>query len=155
MTEEWRVIEEFPLYSVSNYGRVKNNSSNHILVGGKDRDGYRQVTLQGKDKQYNRRVCRLVAITFIPNPLKLPQVNHKDENKQNDYICNLEWCTALYNNNYGTKTDSTKKKVRCIETQVVYNGLREAARNNGTSHSTIRRACLKKYKVAGYHWEFV
>lgn len=79
MTEEWRVVEEFPLYSVSNYGRVKNNSSNHILVGGKDRDGYRQVTLQGKDKQYNRRVCRLVAIAFIPNPLKLPQVNHRDE----------------------------------------------------------------------------
>lgn len=89
MTEEWKTIQEFPRYSVSDFGRIKNNNSNLILTGGKDKDGYRQVILSKGKKQYNRRICRLVAIAFIPNPNDLPQVNHKDENKENDCANNL------------------------------------------------------------------
>ena len=98
--EEWRIIEEFPNYSVSNLGRIKNNSNDYILIGGRDKNGYRQVTLQGKNKQFSRRVCRLVAKAFIPNPDNLPHVNHKDEDVSNDNLYNLEWCTVAYNNNY-------------------------------------------------------
>ena len=100
MTEQWKVIEEYPLYMASNLGRIKNIKTNHILVGGLDKDGYRQVTLQTGDKQVCRRICRLIAKTFIQNPDDLPCVNHKDEIKTNDCVENLEWCTYEYNHNF-------------------------------------------------------
>lgn len=77
-----------------------------------NRSGYKRVGLykNGKYKPYN--VHRLVAITFIPNPTNLPVVNHKDEDKTNNNVNNLEWCTYEYNNNYGTKKErlSASKK---------------------------------------------
>lgn len=155
MTEEWRTIQEFPRYSVSDFGRIKNNTSNLILTGGNDRDGYRQVTLSNGKKQYNRRICRLVAIAFIPNPNDLPQVNHKDENKENDCVNNLEWCTALYNNNYGTKAQSTRRQVKCIETGKIYEGLRVASKECGIPHQNIGKACRNGHIAGGYHWQYV
>ena len=153
--EVWKTIKEFPTYSVSNFGRVKNDKRNYILHGGYDNDGYRQVTLSYNGKQYNRRVCRLVAITFIPNPKELPQVNHKDEDKENDCVDNLEWCNALYNNNYGERTQKTRKRVRCVETKTIYEGVRVAARLLHTSHNSISKACKTDGICRGYHWEYV
>ena len=103
--EIWKVISEFPIYSVSNIGRIRNDKTGYILQGGYDRDGYRQVTICYNGKQYNRRICRLVAIAYIPNPQNLPLVNHKDEDKSNDIVENLEWCTIAYNNSYGKRTN--------------------------------------------------
>lgn len=153
--EEWRIIEEFPTYSVSNKGNVKNNKNNYIMQGGYDRDGYRQVTLSVNKKQYNRRICRLVAIAFIPNPNNLPQVNHKDENKENDLASNLEWCTSLYNNNYGTKGQATRRMVKCIETGKIYNGVRVASRESNIPHQNIGKACKNGCIAGGYHWEYI
>ena len=107
MTEQWKIIEEYPLYMASNLGRIKNIQTNHILAGGLDKDGYRQVTLQTGGKPVCRRVCRLIATTFIPNPNNLPCVNHKDEIKTNDCDWNLEWCTYKYNNIYGSRLNSS------------------------------------------------
>lgn len=155
MIEEWRIIEEFPQYSVSDLGRVKNNLTQYILVGGKDKDGYRQVTLSIGKKQYNRRICRLVAIAFIPSPNNLPQVNHKDEDKENDWVGNLEWCTCFYNNNYGSRTQSTRKSVQCIETGIVYEGVRVASRICNVPHQNIGQACRNGRIAGGYHWQYV
>lgn len=84
-------------------------------------NGYLNVMLDGK----TYLVHRLVAEAFIPNPENLPQVNHKDENKENNRDINLEWCTASYNSNYGNHgknisesktgynhTEETKKKIK-------------------------------------------
>lgn len=155
MLEEWKTIEEFPIYSISNCGRVRNDLNQNILVGGYDKDKYRQVTLTYNKKQYNRRICRLVAKAFIPNPDNLPQVNHKDENKCNDVYTNLEWCDAKYNNNYGKRTDSTRKKVKCVETNTIYDGLRVAARKLNLKHAQISKACKEQSIYGGYHWEYV
>lgn len=119
MIEQWKTIDEFPQYSVSNLGRVKNNKTNRIMIGGFDKDGYKQVTISHNKHQYNRRICRLVAIAFIPNPNNLPCVNHIDENKQNDKVINLEWCTFQYNNDYGLRTQKTRRKVKCVETGII------------------------------------
>lgn len=115
--EEWRPVVGFEgLYEVSNKGRVKSlacirRTTNgglkktlpKILTPAISRCGYNQYCLHyynGSKK--NMRGNRLVAMAFIPNPDNLPYVNHKDENKLNDEVENLEWCTPKYNVNYGT-----------------------------------------------------
>lgn len=118
--EIWKDIEEFKgCYLISNFGRVKtikrnvsccgkNRVKSYVVVKEKIKrysdngHGYIVVNLCKNDKNHIRYVHRLVASAFLPNPLNLPQVNHKDENKENNVIGNLEWCTGLYNNNYGT-----------------------------------------------------
>lgn len=154
MTERWKIIEEYPLYMVSNLGRIKNIETGHILIGGFDRDGYRQVTLQAGSKQVCRRICRLVAIAFIPNPNNLPCVNHKDEIKTNDCDWNLEWCTYKYNNTYGDRLKSFSTSVWCVELQRMFKSMREAEKETGVPHGTISRCCRGTLKHAGgYHWE--
>ena len=153
--ESWQIIDEFPIYSVSNIGRIRNDKTGYVLQGGYDRDGYRQVTISYNGKQYNRRICRLVAIAFIPDPQNLPLVNHKDEDKSNDRVENLEWCTVAYNNNYGKRTQATRKKVMCVETGKIYDGVRIASRVCNIPHSNIGISCRSGGIAGGYHWQFV
>ena len=155
MEEEWKVITEFPIYSVSNLGRIRNDKRNYILTGGFDRDGYRQVTICYENKQYTRRICRLVAKEFIANPNNYPCVNHIDENKENDVVTNLEWCTVKYNNNYGSKNDSKRMKIKCVETNIVYDSLRIAEKKLGYAHENLSQAAKTGCIRYGYHWEFV
>lgn len=112
--EIWLPIDGYDGYEVSNYGRIKSLNYNHtnqeqILKSGNTKDGYQQVCLykDGKPKMF--RVHRLVAMVFIDNPNNLPQINHKDEVKTNNHVSNLEWCTAKYNNNYGTRKEKASK----------------------------------------------
>ena len=117
MFEEWRDIEGYEgLYSISNFGRVKslnyyNTGKEKLLKQGKtgrDKDYY-SVALSKNGKLKSYLVHRLVAITFIPNPDNLPQVNHKDEDKSNNCVENLEWCDNNYNSNYGTRNEKVAK----------------------------------------------
>ena len=109
--EIWKPVEGFEnLYAVSNLGRIKSLwfGREKILKPHKVK-GYLQVGLcrNGKIKQFY--VHRLVAEAFLPNPLGLPEVNHKDENKSNnvvsDVVSNLEWCSHKYNSNFGTRNE--------------------------------------------------
>ena len=122
MIEEWRTIEGYEgLYEVSNLGRVRSldmyvkgrygNYRLHkgkVLSPAKDKNGYLKVNLcyNGKDKII--RVHRLVAGAFVSNPDNLPEVNHKDEDKTNNNVENLEWCNRKDNINYGTRTERQK-----------------------------------------------
>lgn len=91
---------------ISNYialkdGTIKNRSTGKIIKPYKMKNGYLQVTLynfMGKHKKF--LVHRLVALQHIPNPYNLPQINHKDCNKTNNSVDNLEWCSAKYNLRY-------------------------------------------------------
>lgn len=105
MKEIWKPIKDFEYYFISNFGRVKSTKfgKERILKLTKDKDGYLIVNLYKNNKSKTFKVHRLVAEAFLPNPYNLPQVNHKDENPQNNIAENLEWCTASYNNNYGTR----------------------------------------------------
>lgn len=130
MKEIWKDVVGYEgLYQVSNLGRVKSleriDNLNHFRKGKiliqHIYNGYLYVSLckNGKIKMY--RVHRLVAQAFIPNPNNLPQVNHKDENKTNNCVLNLEYCDARYNMNYGTaierRSNSNKGKKRSEETR--------------------------------------
>lgn len=118
------------IFQISNTGKVKRfykNGTTNILKGVIKRGGYQGVLLKANGIFKCELIHRLVATHFIPNPDNLPQVNHKDENKLNNNVENLEWCTTKYNNNYGTKgkriSESKLNKtyncyqVKCIETR--------------------------------------
>lgn len=165
MKEIWKDIEGYEgLYQVSNLGRVKSlgnggsNSKERILKQ-LNKNGYFGVCLckEGKPKGFD--IHRLVASEFIPNPDNLPMVNHKDECKTNNRVDNLEWCSAKYNNNYGTRiqriTEKKSKQVLCVETGKTYPSLRQAERELGISHNNISAVCLGKYKTCGgFHWRY-
>lgn len=113
MIEEWKPVVGYEgLYEVSSLGRVRSLDrfyyrlhKGKVLSPTKDRYGYLTVTLNCNGKSKTIKIHRLVAQAFIENPDNLPQVNHKDENPSNNNVDNLEWCTAKYNNNYGTRQE--------------------------------------------------
>ena len=113
MKENWKEIEGFNgKYYISTNGEIYSVPAKRILKTCVSNKGYELVCLKGSDgkrKQYT--VHRLVALTFLLNPENLPLVNHKDENKLNNKVENLEWCTYSYNNSYG---EHLNKKSRTL-----------------------------------------
>lgn len=105
--EIWKDICGFEgLYKISSYGRIKSlhyygGNRVKILKPVKDSDGYLTIGIWKDKKRYSKKMHRLVAEAFIPNPENFPQINHKDEDRENNHVENLEWCTNKYNVNYG------------------------------------------------------
>ena len=172
-------------YQISTFGNVKSlsrqvrhsNGGPKILkermlktrVNGKS--GYREVGLSKDGKQKYHLIHKLVAEAFINNPNQLPVVNHIDGCKTNNDISNLEWCTygenikhAFVNGlSHNNMTDEIaeaghrvqRKQVRCIEDNLVFNSISEAAVYYGIYTSNLSRVCNGKLKTAGgKHFEF-
>ena len=105
--EEWKQIDEFKYYYVSNLGNVKSTrrwsgtkfyEREHLVsLYTNKKNGYVYVSISKNSKSYNIRVHKLVANAFIPNPNNYNQINHIDGNKQNNRVNNLEWCDGSYN----------------------------------------------------------
>lgn len=157
--EIWKDITGYEgLYQVSNLGRVKSlkNDKEKILKPAISSKGYLFVNLYKQQKTTHYKVHRIVAKAFIPNPNNLPQVNHKDEDKTNNCVINLEWCTAKYNINYGTAIERRSKQVLCVETNKIYQSLSEIKRQLGFGIGNIWSCCNSKIKQAyGYTWRYV
>lgn len=94
--EYWKIIPGYPDYEVSTHGRVYSCRTGKMLTGA-DRRGYVRYHLMLEKKMKFVDGHRLVALAFLPNPDDLPQVNHKDHNKKNNNVNNLEWCTNKEN----------------------------------------------------------
>ena len=115
--EQWKDIEGYEgLYQVSNLGNVRSlkfsgGNKVKLLKQNTTKEGYKRVGLCKNGKRKDYRIHRLVAMTFIPNPDNLPIINHKDEDKTNNNVKNLEWCTYEYNNNYGTRNERAGKNI--------------------------------------------
>ena len=169
--EIWKDIPEFEgIYEASNMGRIRSVS--RIVRSGKgDRInptvilkpaigqwGYEQVCLRKDGKKYAKRVNRLVAQAFIPNPNNLPQVNHIDGDKTNNCVDNLEWCDASYNMKhcFDNRMSDWTTKIRIIETGEVFNSKAECARKIG-GHVSLIDMCLKGKRKThkGYHFEII
>ena len=175
MIERWKPIPNYEKeYEVSNLGRIRSlynyrKDGNRILIQ-RIKKGYYTVGLRKNGKRRWHLIHRLVASAFIMNKKNMPQVNHKDENKLNNNVDNLEWCTASYNNVYGTRLDrvSNKNKLRkevykydkngnLLE---IYKSVKEAAIKNHHSISTISEYCrgilnckdyVFTYEGGGFH----
>ena len=109
MEEIWKDIEGYSIYQVSNLGNVKNKITNKQLYYSNSNNGYLRVGLFKNHKRTMFSIHRLVAQTFIPNLENKPCVNHKDCNKINNCVDNLEWCTYNENNSY--RNHELKKKI--------------------------------------------
>lgn len=169
----WKAIQGnfFWNYEVSDNGNIRHDN---YIVPQSNSNGYKLVSLKLRDGKYKQyRVHRLVAMTFIPNPYNFPQINHKDENKSNNCVDNLEWCTALYNNTYGSRPnriresnsrrgcpDTVRNKIRHTVTLKqgkgveqydlngnllnVFQSTMDAERNTGIPHNIISAICRGK-----------
>ena len=169
LLEIWLPVKDYEgLYEVSSLGRVKSlqpwrGSTERVLKPATDTYGYLKVNLYKDGKMKTHFVHRLVAQTFIPNLLKLPEINHLDENPLNNRVENLEWCDRKYNINYGTRTEKAAKSKSKIVLQFTRDGqlvrewpsTHEAQRQGGFQHGSISSCCLGKLNThKGYLWKY-
>lgn len=113
MKEVWKTIPYYSgAYQVSNLGRVKSSKGKKekVLKPHTNSSGYLQVGLSKSGKPKFVLIHRLVAQVFLPNPNNLPQINHKNEIKDDNRVKNLEWCAPKYNNNYGHHAERIAQK---------------------------------------------
>lgn len=162
MIEEWKDIKGYEgLYQVSNLGRVKrlHGGSERMLKQGKQPNGYMTVHLYRDGKRKAYRVHRLVAEVFISNPENKPEVNHFDEDKTNNMVSNLEWCTRKENINYGTRNERLSKAIKAIDIgngeYNHYKSINDCARKLGVNRGNIYK-CLhgQRRHVGGYVFEY-
>ena len=142
--EVWSKIDGFDYYWVSSKGNVYSTFSKKLLSAKTTNKGYAEVLLQGK----SIKVHKIVALTFLDNPNNFPSINHKDENKLNNSVENLEWCSIRYNCSYWTREDRIRhatgaRKIiySCDGSEFVYPSARAASIATGISQHTIHRYC--------------
>lgn len=156
------------LYKINKKGEVLSVRSGKLLKAGKNKQGYMNVVLSKNGESKVHKVHRLVARTFIPNPNNYPFINHKDEDKANNCVENLEWCTAKYNINYGTanKRRGTTSRLNPLKPrkpilqlslsgEVVgeYNSTNEAFEKTGIDRRQISDAINhRKRQACGFFW---
>lgn len=164
--EKWKNIKEASNYEVSNLGNVRNKTTLKILKGRLSKSGYLQVSLKIDkiNKFSNRYIHRLVAQYWIENPENKKEVNHKDGNKINNNIDNLEWVTSSENQKHRhsigiTKTSNKKIGKFSLDGKLIakYNSIQEAAdkENNGIRVSIDNVVHGRRYTLKGYVWKFL
>lgn len=184
--EYWRDVPGYQgYYQVSNLGRVKSlertleyppskaypngvikTLKERIMTPCKDKKGYLFVQLFKCGNFKSNKVHRLVASAFLENPENLPLINHKDENKQNNRLENLEWCTPQYNSNYGVGKYKSASHKRIPVVQYTKDGelVREYESATAAAYALNKiQACSRNILLAcrgvnksafGYHWKF-
>lgn len=183
--EVWKEIYGYKgIYFISNKGRVKsidrripntNGVGTRIIKGcilktSFNNKGYEIITLNKEGKKKTCLIHRLVAINFIPNPNNYTDVNHKDENKSNNKVENLEWVTHKYNMNYGDRSikaseklkntrtlskNGKARKVINIDTGKVFNTILEASWYYKINASGISQCCRgKSSNCGGFKWKY-
>lgn len=173
-------IKDFPDYYVTDSGQIYSRFDSNLgrirlIKKVKDKGGYERVCLHNEGKQYNRQVHRLVAQEFIPNKYNKPQVNHKNGNRSDNRVSNLEWVSASENiqhsfkqlskkantpwlGKFGKDNSSAKMVQQIKDGEIVaeFYGTYEASRKTGINKQVIGDCCRGRQKTAGgYQWKYI
>jgi hypothetical protein len=156
---DWKQ-SKYPNYKVSDTGEVMSYRNQVNLIQRPDSGGYMRVSLFYEGKNFNALVHRLVAIAFIPNPENKPQVNHKDGDKSNNCVDNLEWVTNNENQAHRAENGLVFRK-RVVQYDLegnyikTYDSLTEAALTNNLRKGNLSNVCLgRKKTLGGYIWRY-
>jgi len=170
--EKFKKIKDWEgSYEISNYGNIKclnylhHKEKTHITKGILCNNGYLKYELKANGRKKVFLIHRLVAIHFIPNPKNKPCVNHKDGNKQNNCVENLEWCTYKENSNHALKNGlsrNTLKPFKGINTktneEIFFDNIQDASDfvkgNRGNIHKCLQKKNNRTIAY-GYRWEYV
>lgn len=155
-------INNFSNYLISKEGQVYSTKTNKIKIAEINQNGYCRIELLNENGKKKFYIHRLVAEVYIPNPNNYNQVNHKDLNKHNNNLDNLEWCSEAMNmqHNADNKPENSRKifqfdlvdKTKIIGT---YNSIKEASEKTNINNTSIIHCCSGKYKKAGkYIWKY-
>ena len=154
-----KVIEGFTnYYTISNTGVVCNKKG--AMKGGKTTKGYHQIVLSEKGTMHRIHVHKLVADYFIPNPNNHTSINHKDGDKYNNDVTNLEWCTNRFNFEHAVKVGLQKVKAvhrYSLDGDYIdsFERIHWAGKATGIGYQNISAVCRGTRRVAGgYRWSF-
>ncbi len=155
---EFYEIPGYPGYQINKCGEVYSKKSKKILLSN-NVNGYLMTNAKNKGSKSAVAVHRLVALTFIPNPENKPYVNHKDCDKTNNHLSNLEWVTQKENTSHHQKKTSHDKKIRQYSLDgtfiKLHNSVTEAGEAVGLTRHAINKVCLGKNQTSGgYKWEY-
>lgn len=165
MCEKWKIIQEASNYEISNFGNVRNRTTGKILKGRLTKSGYYEVSVKIDETQkfQNRYIHRLVAIYWITNDENKREVNHKDGNKTNNHIDNLEWVTSSENQKHRHKIGITKTSNRKVgkfskdgELIASYDSIIEASIAEGSPRVSIDNVLQnRRYTLKGFVWKYL
>lgn len=162
VAENWRDVDDFPNYLVSDDGRVKNRTTGRVLKACNDTYGYPQVILSNNGHKKSHRVHRLVTKAFLDNYDDSLEVNHRNGVKTDNFVTNLEWATASENMSHAYANGLAHKsplsgtpptKIRVVETGAMYDSESECARALGINREGIN-ACVNGRLKSYYDLHF-
>lgn len=161
MIEIYKTIEEYPNYEVSNMGNVRRKGGKMLKPLFTKNTGYYMVCLYNEFGSKRVLIHRLVADAFLSNPNNYPVVNHINEDKTDNRVENLEWCTRSYNINYGASISKIRKSKQkgCLQMDMEGNIIKEweciRVAQRTLKINNISKCCMGKMKTTGgYKWKY-
>lgn len=161
---EWREVKEYANYEVNQFGEIRHKKRKKILKPRSNNGGYQYVNFKINGKNTNFAVHRIVANAFIPNPNGYTEVNHKDYDKTNNCVNNLEWVSSSQNKQHSYLKKENKKSRGKAVNQYTKDGvfiktfetITDAAEELGCCVAAISNCCLGRAKTSqGFRWSFV
>mgnify|MGYP001625076177 CR=1 FL=1 len=161
---EWREVKEYSNYEVNQLGEIRHKKRQKILKPRSNNGGYQYVNFKINGKNTNFAVHRIVANAFIPNPNGYTEVNHKDYNKKNNCVDNLEWVSSSQNKQHSyLKQENKKSRGKAVNQYTkegiflkTFDSVSDAAKELGCCIAAISNCCLGRTKTSqGFRWSFV
>ena len=161
---EWREVKEYSNYEVNQFGEIRHKTRKKVLKPRSNNGSYQYVNFKINGKNINFAVHRIVANAFIPNPKGYTEINHKDYDRTNNCVDNLEWVDSSQNKQHAYLKDENKSSRGKAVIQRSKDGtyiktfetISKAAKEMNCSIAAISNCCLGRTKTSqGFLWSFV
>lgn len=160
---EWREVKEYTNYEVNQFGEIRHKKRKKVLKP-RSNNSYQYVNFKINGKNINFAVHRIVANAFIPNPNGYTEVNHKDYDKTNNCVDNLEWVSSSQNKQHAfLKKENKRSRGKAVNQYTkegifikTFDTITDAAEELGCCIAAISNCCLGRTKTSqGFRWSFV